>query len=96
MVTRSRGTNCSLVFIRSGFRRKKKNKQKVHSFTCVSDLKLAHVPALKDGLAWLKLKPVPEVPKRPVAVLGVAAAGAPNRPPALAAIGLEGPFLPAW
>lgn len=64
----------------------------------LSDLKLAHVylPVLKDGLVWLKLKPVPEAPKRPVAVLGVAGAAAPNKPPALAAIGLEGPFLPAW
>lgn len=51
----------------------------------------AYVPELKEGFAWLKLNPVPEDPKRPVAVLGGAVAAAPNRPPAL-----EGPFLPAW
>lgn len=36
-----------------------------------------------------------EVPNKPVAVLGVAAA-APNKLPVPAAIGLVGPFLPAW
>lgn len=41
-------------------------------------------------MVWLKLKPVPEEPNRPVAVLGVAVAVAPKRPPVL-----EGPFLPA-
>lgn len=49
-----------------------------------------YIPALKDGLVWLKLKPVPEEPNRPVAVLGVGVAVAPKRPPVL-----EGPFLPA-
>lgn len=51
----------------------------------------SYLPALKEGLAWLKLKPGPVEPNRPVAVLGVAVAVAPNRPPVL-----EGPFLPAW
>lgn len=70
----------------------------MYTSTHLSDLKLAHgyVPALKEGLAWLKLKPGPEELKRPVAVLEVAVAPGPNRLPALAAIGLEGPFLPAW
>ncbi|KAF3840512.1 hypothetical protein F7725_006374 [Dissostichus mawsoni] len=34
-------------------------------------------------------------PNSPVAALGVAAAGVPNKPPVGAAIGLLGPFLPA-
>lgn len=34
-------------------------------------------------------------PNRPVAALEVAV-GVPNRPPVPAAIGLVGPFLPAW
>lgn len=42
-----------------------------------------------------KLVLVAEAPNRPVAVLGVAVA-APNRPPVPAAMGLDGPFLPAW
>lgn len=53
----------------------------------------------KEFLAWPKEKPVlvAEEPNSPVApVLGVAAAAAPKRPPVGAAIGLVGPFLPAW
>ena len=34
-------------------------------------------------------------PNSPVAALGAAAAGVPNKPPVGAAIGLLGPFLPA-
>lgn len=52
-----------------------------------------------EVLFWPKLKPAfgVEDPKSPVPVLGVAvAAAAPKRPPVPAAMGLEGPFLPAW
>ena len=35
-------------------------------------------------------------PNRPVAAVEVAGAAAPNRPPVAAAMGLVGPFLPAW
>ena len=54
--------------------------------------------SLKPVLACPK-KPVLVVaaePKRPVAALEVAGAAAPNRPPVAAAMGLVGPFLPAW
>lgn len=51
-----------------------------------------------EVLVWPKLKPVfgADEPKSPVPVLGVAAAVGPKRPPVPAAMGLEGPFLPAW
>ncbi len=51
-----------------------------------------------EVLFWPKLKPVfgAEDPKSPVPVLGVAVAAAPKRPPVPAAMGFEGPFLPAW
>lgn len=70
----------------------------MYTSTHLSNRRLVHgcIPALKEGLAWLKLKPVPEELKSPVAVLGATVAAVPNRLPVLAAIGLEGPFLPAW
>lgn len=52
----------------------------------------------KAVLFWPKEKPgfAVDEPKIPAAVLGVAAVGAPKSTPVPAAMGLEGPFLPAW
>lgn len=51
-----------------------------------------------EVLDWPKEKPVLVAvePNKPAAVLGGAAAAAPNSPPAPPAIGVVGPFLPAW
>lgn len=61
-------------------------------------LRYNHLLVPNEVLVWPKLKPVfgADEPKSPVPVLGVAAAVGPKRPPVPAAMGLEGPFLPAW
>lgn len=65
---------------------------------CLQCLFSLYLLVPNDVLFWPKLKPVfgAEEPKSPVPVLGVAVAVAPNRPAVPAAMGLEGPFLPAW